>query len=259
MTVGFKGNTSIRETDRRGQKRGSQTTVTLTLKGLYEELLVVEPSMGEFWSEDSRFYVDSVDTVRTKGKLGETTVVFVTDSSLSYSELNLDVRIEIIWVRNDAPLIYQKQFRDDSSGAFTIDCMSLVEDYLQARTAAKRTTIKAMIDALGATATKYLELRVRGIDSILRFLPIVRKTTGSVLRPTAATNIGKRETPSVGSVAIPTQIDVGNPLDGASTMETLAWIKMRDDSTKTGRNKKWERTEEWHGFPPTEISAIMFK
>lgn len=263
MTVQLKGTTAIRETSRERQTKGGQQVVTLKYQGLYLDLLAGEPAPGLLWVEDNRFGVESANTVRTKGGLGETTVVYTADGSLqSIPGGTKDIKIEIIWERNDAPLLFQKQFRDDSVGCTNIECLSLVEDYLQARTAAKRTAIKALITAFGSPeADKYLELRAKGIDSILRFLPIIRKTSTTVLRPSSiGANLGKVQAPTIGSIALPVSIEVGNPLTPATTtVDTLLYVKMRDDATKTGRSKQWERIEEWHGYPSAEISLAMFR
>jgi hypothetical protein len=260
MAVTRIGNSSIRETGRDRSVRSGQVTVTLKFQGLFDELLAGEPAQGALWAEDNRFAVETAATQKTKAGHGETTVVYVADSGLEVIDTTKDIRIEVVWERDEVPLIFQKAFRDDSSGAQMIECQSLVEDYLQARTAAKRAAIKTLIDAFGATATKYLELRVRGVDSVTRWLPIVRKTEMAILRPSGTgTELGKRQVPAVGSVSIPSSIDVGNPLTGASTMETLAYILMQDDVTRTGRNKKWERTRQWKGYPAAELQPIHFK
>jgi hypothetical protein len=227
---------------------------------LYDELIASEPAQGALWDEDNRFAVETAATVKGRAGHGETTVVYVADSGLESIDTTRDIRIEVVWERDEAPLLFQKAFLADSAGAQDIECLSLVEDYLQARTAAKRAAIKTLIDAFGATATKYLELRVRGVDSVTRWLPIVRKTEMAILRPSSTgTDLGKRQAPAVGTVSIPTSIDVGNPLTGNSTAETLAYILIQDDVSRTGRNKKWERTRQWKGYPASELQQVHFK
>lgn len=260
MAVTRIGNSAIRETGRDRSVRSGQVTVTLKYQGLYADLIAGEPAQGALWAEDNRFAVETAATQKTKAGHGETTVVYVADSGLESIDTTKDIRFEVSWERDEVPLIFQKVFRDDSAGAQNIECQSLVEDYLQARTAAKRTAIKTLIDAFGATATKYLELRVRGVDSVTRWLPIVRKTEMAILRPSGTgTELGKRQAPAVGSISIPTSIDVGNPLSGISTQETLAYILFQDNVSRTGRNKKWERAREWKGYPATELVQIHFK
>jgi hypothetical protein len=263
MAVTRIGNSSIRETGRDRSVRSGQVTVTLKYQGLYDELIAGEPAQGALWDEDTRFGVETASTQKTKAGHGETTVVYVYDGGLESIDTTTDIRIEVVWERDEVPLIFQKAFRDNISpngGVQDIECQSLIEDYLQARTAAKRTAIKALIDAFGATATKYLELRVRGVDSVTRWLPIVRKTEMAILRPSSTgTDLGKRQVPAVGTVSVPSAIDVGNPLTGESTAETLAYILIQDDVSRTGRNKKWERTRQWKGYPASELQQVHFK
>ena len=255
MTVQYKGNTAIREAGRDRSVRGGQIVMTLTYQGLYDDLIANEPAQGAIWDENNAFAVDTAQTKRLDGGVGETVVTYLADSSLQTIDTTKDVRIEIMWVRNDAPLIFQQAFATDSTGCMDIECKSLVEDYLQARTASKRTAIKALIDAFGAAATKYLELRVRGVDSIVRFLPIVRKTTTAVLRPALiGADLGKVQAPVTGvGITVPATFTTWNPMTNADATATLRYMKMRDDATKTGRNKRWERTEEWHGYPEEDL------
>jgi hypothetical protein len=82
----------------------------------------------------------------------------------------------------------------------------------------------------------------------------------AILRPSSTgEDLGKRQAPAVGTVSVPSSIDVGNPLTGASTAETLAYVLIQDNVSRTGRNKKWERTREWKGWPATELVQIHFK
>jgi hypothetical protein len=263
MSVRRFGNSSIRETGRDRSVRSGQVALTLKFQGLYDELIASEPGQGALWDEDNRFAVETAATVKGRAGHGETTVVYVADSGLESIDTTRDIRIEVVWERDEAPLLFQKGFQENvspSGGVMAIECQSLVEDYLQERTSAKRTAIKTLIDAFGATATKYLELRVRGVDSVTRWLPIVRKTEMAILRPSGTgTDLGKRQTPAVGSVSVPSSIDVGNPLTGLSTPETLAYILIQDNVSRTGRNKKWERTREWKGYPAAELKDIHFK
>lgn len=252
MAVQYKGDTQIREIGRERNTRGAQVVVTLTYQGLFADLIANEPSPGAIWTENNAFACETAKTVRTKAGCGETVVTYVADGSLQTLQPDRDLKIEIIWQRNDAPLTFQKIFADDSAGVMDIECLSLVEDYLQARAAAKRATIKTLIDAFGAVATKYLELRMRGVDSILRFLPIVRKTTTTTIRGIAE-DLGGLEWPDIGSVPYPVTATYWDPLTGLDVTFTIYYMKMRDDITKTGRNKKWERIEEWHGYPEEDL------
>jgi hypothetical protein len=239
--------------------------MTLKYEGLYADLLAEEPAQGSQWAEDPRFLVETVSTERKKGKLGETTVTYLADLSLSYNEEEKNVKLEIVWQRNDAPLVFKNEFALDSylgdaQGNAALEALNLIEDYLQARSAAKRAAIFTIIQGMGAAAVKFLELRRKGVDSYLRFLPICRKTSLSVLRPTTiGAFLGVIQAPSFLGVGYPASIKTGNPLTLAEVTEALTYVKMRDDATKTGRNKKWERIEEWHGYPAGDIKLGFFR
>jgi hypothetical protein len=261
MTVLYKGNSNIREVGQERGRKGLQTTYTVEFVGKYVDLLAAEPWPGVQWSQDPNYYCETAKTIRTKGAMGRTTVVWVYDAGLDVINNVSDLKIEIIWVRNDRDLRCQMQFRDDSQGVGNIDCLALIEDYMAARTAAKRAALLPLIQAFGAKAEKYLELRCKGRDKICMFLPIIRKTSTQQLRPSQlGANLGKRQVPPLGSIGYPVSIEVGDPMNpGQLAIETLAYIKFRDDGTRTGRNKKWERVEEWHGFPAGDVVEGMFR
>jgi hypothetical protein len=260
MAVTYKGNSDTREVSRERALRGNQSVYTIERIGKYDDLIDEEPAVGDALENEEDYLCETTKTVKTKGAMGRNTTVYVYDGNLTTVSQTKNIRLEIVWVRNDADLSLQAAFRDDSSGVGDIECRDLIEDYLATRSAAKRTALKTLIDAFGEKAKKYLELRCKGIDHIMRFLPVCRKTSTQLIRYTdgLTVSIGKREDPSFGSVKFPKHIYVGDPLGGADVQDALAYVKMRDDITRSGRNKRWDRTEEWHGFPSKEIEAAMF-
>jgi hypothetical protein len=240
-------------------------TMTLKYEGLYTDLVANEPAQGSSWAVDPRFEVETVTTERKKGALGETTVNYVADLSLAYNTLEKNVKLEIVWQRNDAPLVFKNEFALDSylgdaAGNAALEGLNLIEDYLQTRNAAKRAAIFTIIQGMGANAVKFLELRRKGVDSTLRFLPICRKTTLGLLRPSSiGADLGKIQAPAFLNIGYPTDFTTGDPVTATPISETLTYVKMRDDAMKTGRNKKWERVEEWHGYPAGDIKLGFFR
>lgn len=249
MTVALKGNTDPRQVFDSGDISVAAGEIQRTVKweGIYADLEASIPASGDTWNEDTSYEVLTARLTRKRGTLGVLTIVYVKQSGLETIESASNLVIEIDWIREEMPF----QLKMYVPGQDMADVMALIEDFVNERTASDRATIKADIIALGAVAERMLALRMCGITSYTIYRPIVRKTSDSILRPSIlGTNLNKRQAPQIGTVSYPTSGD----LNGAFTW---TYIKEMDRASRTGRNKKWQRTEEWHGYVPPDDPDLV--
>ena len=241
MTIALKGNTNPRQVFDSGDISASAGEIQRTIKweGLYQDLEAQMPAVGDAWSENQDYEVLNAKLSKKRATLGVLTIVYVKQAGLETLETVSNLVIEFDWIREEIPLSQRTYI----PGQDIVDIVGLIEDFLNERNKTERATIKADIIALGAAAEDLLIQRCAGVTSDTLYRPIVRKTSESLLRPsTLGTNLNKRQAPQIGTVSYPSTVRWDN--------EDVNWVYIKevDRATRTGRNKKWQRVEEWQGY-----------
>ena len=152
---------------------------------------------------------------------------------------------EIEWTRITKPMITHPDFRPLGGGQFELTTTDIVQ--IEAWRNGKVPTKKSAFEwprynsanrsekptwyGLSVNATKLANGVLMDIDTWEDYVPVARKTTGFVNGPPNTSTAGQKETPQ-GFVGLP---------------QGYEWRKSADRGTRTGKQNKWDRTEEWEG------------
>lgn len=253
MAPTYRGNVVAREVFNSGELSTSagQRLWTVRWQGLFSDLLNQEPDVGSLKAGDNSYSVESVQTVPTKGALGEMTVQYIKQTNLENVDVTSTTELEISWIKEDVPYTAMLYI----AGQDMQDVIARIDDYVSSRSATERDTIRTEIEGWGAVAKRLLLLRLAGITSFQICRPCVRRTQDYVLRSTAVQNIGsainKHQDPqNIGSAGYPTTYAYTDWSTGTAVTATDAWFYVctDDKASRTGRSKKWKRYQEWQGF-----------
>jgi hypothetical protein len=257
----YQGNTTPREifSSNELNRSAGQKGWVKRWQGLFAELIDLEPEVGSLMEGDNRYSVDSVQTVPTKGRLGEMTVSYIRYLNLETISPTSTMELEISWIKEDVPFTAMVYV----AGQDMQDVIARIDDYVNSRSVTERETIRTEIEGWGAVATRLLLLRLAGITSFQVSRPCVRRTEEYVLRSSAVASIGaainKHQVPqNLGTATYPTTYSYTDVSTGTPTPATDTWFYVCTDDkvSRTGRSKKWKRYQEWQGFYlPTNMQA----
>lgn len=211
---------------------GSRVEVTLRYVGPYLTVLASRPSPGQSLAGfDSNFVIDKVEIDRAEGGRGLMTLTMVNESP-EYTGFAAppDPTYEIEWVQLEKKLSAHRRYTT-SGAVLTSADWSEIAEWESATTASAKDTAYA---ALSTSGLDYANKIRKGIESFIIFSPVARKTSYSYSPPTT-TAAGLIQTPT-GFPGLPTK----TPTD-------WVWLKTADRAMRTGRNSRWDRTEEWTG------------
>jgi hypothetical protein len=243
MPTVLRGLTAVREVYNSGElsSQAGEKRQIKRYRGLYDDLVAEEPAVGTLMAGDDLYSVESAATVRLKGNIGETTITYVRYVNLESISPTSTLKVEIDWIREEVPFTAMLYV----AGHDMQDVIARIDDYLNERNATTRGDIRTEIEGWGDAPKRLLALRLAGVTSYPISRPVVRKSEELLLRPsTIGANINKRQSPTgIGTVSYPTSY--AGP---GGESETWTYVKMVDRASRTGRNKKWERQEEWQGF-----------
>ncbi|MDD2706717.1 MAG: hypothetical protein PHV34_01805 [Verrucomicrobiae bacterium] len=168
-----------------------------------------------------------MEIIEDFGGQAKMTVVAVDESpSGSVSIVNQQPTYEIEWVAVDKKLLHHPMWQSETGYPLTEADRDAIAEWESQTSATKRAEAYAK---LGENAKVYADKIDLGIESYTVYSPVARKTSCSWEAPTTG-YCGKMQTPQAPS--FPTG---------------YVWVKTADRSTRTGRNGKWERVEEWTG------------
>ena len=242
MAVALKGTTTLREIWSSGEIDSSpgERRWIKKYQGIYTDLTTAEPAPGSQMVGNTAYEVTAVKITPWKGNLGEMTVYYARQNGLQTIDLLTNVQVDVNWIRDEIPFTQTCYV----PGEPICNLIALIDKYLDEKDDAERALLLAQITALGAVALRLLRLISAGIRSYPVSRPVVIHQQDSILR---ASQLGQylncQNAPDVGTAAYP--LAYLGP-DGNSNQ--WVYVKMDDRCSRTGRGRKWRRTQEWHGL-----------
>lgn len=216
----------------------SKNEATRVFEGQFEILLAGKPAIGSTMSGFTAFTVERVQVKNLEGDKGQMTVGLFQAVSMGYlnTGLPIDPIYEIDWVQVDKPLETHPIYKNPS-GTYNLTDDDLVD--LQTWEQEPDPVLKKAFSynvngdtaTLGPNAQNIAKKKLKGVTSYLLFIPVLKKTS-SGYQPPSTSAAGHVEVPP-GFPSVPTG---------------YTFIKTADRGQRTGKNKKWERQEEWTGF-----------
>lgn len=226
MATERKGNSEVRETWRSGEvQRAGVDRITVINYGRKDALELVQPSAGnQEWL--AGYTVESSVVRPQRGGMGELSVYLVetdTSTGIGVPEGALDATIEIEMAQVEMPLMSHPDFE---GYAPEIECWR--SETVAATRAGLSYTNKAGQEVkLKGKAEDAAKKILRGVESYLRFAPVVTRTTTYKTRP---------DPKNIDKVCAPP----------ASVPGTWDYLKTGDSVRQIGK-KRYERTEQWTG------------
>jgi hypothetical protein len=251
MAIKWRGSKKLRrQADLDWDFQGSKTIVTISYVGPYAQCLAARPPHGSELGDMAGYRVTNSRVRRQAGGIGrlsvtaeaEGTSVGVTDNNDATS-----TQLEIEWAQVEKPLRQHPMYKAD--GAHELDATELadlerwehetdtaIKGAFQFKDKPEAETATALTPDAAHLAAKLL----KGIDSYLLYLPILRKTTNHPRQPT---------TGNCGTTGIPTDFP-SRPMRSVSEGVWVAyvWLKTADRATNSGEHNTWQRIQEWTGF-----------
>lgn len=221
---------------------GDETTCERTFMGKYDVCLSSVPPRGAVMSGFAGQFVDRVDVRKQPGGKG-IMVVHSVGAASTPPNTSPTEKYDREWSEVQRPLLLHPRYSVGGVKALTAADRIAIEKWNDCPDAAIKTALKYYNDnekrdpaggtALSAHAQDYAGKILKGEESYIMYLPIMKKTTTSFL-PLGGTACGKRQEP----------VGFGTMLAG---LEDYDWLKTADRASRTGKNGKYERYEEWTG------------
>lgn len=208
--------------------------------GPLSTLAAAEPASNSAWGDYDGLVtstelspIDGTD----KAELTVTTEYFYESGGSSGTAR--EVSYEIEWVMFQRSMLEHPVFRKGGSGAhaLTDEDITDIEAWKNEPSAANRLAFKYTetsddsLKYLSANATKFAEGYNLGLETYEDYAPVARKITTYTGGPPGSTSAGTKDTPA----SIP-----GLP-------SGYEWRKTADRSIRSGKQTRWERSEEWTG------------
>ena len=250
-------------TESQGKDTEGNKTFQYVLKGPHLTLETLLDTLDKGDEIVPGWLMQAAQLSRNPGDLGTLTITCTEDDSVTddetqqTSQIALDETWSLRSVRNDMSILaycgsgqgtpcrewieaWQKepdgklaahnQFRLADDTVFTIDVAS--ED------SATQNRALSTLDLI--------EKIRKGIDSVMRFYPMLTKTTTYANPPAKVyENLAHIDTPAVGTTATTKNLKKPGNLD--AIIGAHAWLKCQDDCTQTG-DGKYQRVESWMGI-----------
>ena len=219
---------------------GDSITITRTFKSHYDVCLSKRPSRGSEMQGYTGFFVERSSVRKSPGNMGFLSVV-ASGTAESATSTAVEEKFEVDWVELQRPLITNKCWLLGGPLALTLADRAALKKWEDGPDADIQAAYKYFTDndkrtpaggtALTANAQAYAEKILDGVDSWVQYVPVCRKTSLTVEKPSESA-AGFKNTPDGFGSALP---------------EDFEWLKTADRSTRTGKHGKWEQTEEWTG------------
>lgn len=224
----------------------SRNDLTLTYEGQYNNLLSERPTIGSGMSGFTGYTVERVDVQNLEGSKGQMTIGLFQDISQGSGgspAYPIDAIYEIEWLQVEKKLELHPRYVVGGGGAkeLTDDDLAELAQWENETNSTYRKAFSYLaipgddgsIETLSPFAQDFAAKKLKGVDSYLLFIPVLRKTsTGYV--PPSVTTCGKIENPA--------------PYGFPSIPGDYTFMRTADRGQKTGRSGKWERVQEWTGF-----------
>lgn len=229
---------------------GDGTTVTRTFQARYQVCLDKRPGRGQTMSGFGNLIVDRVRIQKNPGDKGEMTVTMISPEGPEGSFDQFEPQHEIEWVQLEKDLRQHPRYVDGSNALSDEDLNNLdawenEKDWILRREFKFRSrktedTDVGEEDPVDEQKTEIVELSdnakdlarklLRGQETYWVYAPVLRRTRESSQTPATSTS-GKIVSPS------------GFP----SVPQNYEWLQTADRGTRSGRQRRWERTEELTG------------
>ena len=220
---------------------GEAVTCTRIFEGPYGTCLESRPQRGESMTGYTGLVVDNAKVKKAPGGKGRLTVTaFAKAPSSSVVDMP-EEKFEVDWVEVQRPLITNPCFAADGSYPLTMDDKIAIEKWEDCPDADIKADYGYYTNndtrepdggiQLSDNAKVYVDKRLKGVDSWVEYMPVCRKTSLTVAKPSESAAGFINEPDGFGS-ALPSGFE---------------WLKTSDRSLRTGTHGKWERSEEWTG------------
>lgn len=236
---------------------GSAYRTELEYVGPYSTLYSGAPDIGDTWGD----YVGRVEDLEIEylenTSKGSLRVVmghqFEAGSGGTEAGEVREVSYEVEWVNVNRSMLEHPAFRLGGGGTYelTEEDIAAIEKWKNEDDVTKKSEYKykesstsTTYTTLSTNAQKFATGIQQGIESYDDFAPVVRVTTSLVNGGSSTSTAGLKD----------------NPPTFAGGPAGYEWRKSADRSIRTGKQNKWERTEEWLGAKKVLVDrdAIYF-
>lgn len=158
--------------------------------------------------------------------------------------------LDDIWtlrgVRNDVSILaYCGPSEGNNPSRLRLECWMKESDKTLADNDSYRAADGRVIPLLAADKAIAAKIR-KGIESVIRFYPVVTRTrVYADCPPKCLENLGLKDTPPAPAG------DAKKPSGLATAVEAYDWLKMQDDAIEQ-TDGKWSRVESWWGVTPND-------
>jgi hypothetical protein len=233
--IGVTANTEINTSPRRTYT-ASRNEVTRIFEGKYSTLLAGKPDIGSVMSGYSGYTVERVEVSNVEGTKGQMVIGLAQEISAGFVTGTTDNSVyEIEWCQVERKIETHPIFASGGDLVLTDDDRNDIKAWQDEQEPTLRKAFSYDVNGdtgtLGPNAQEFALKILKGEESYLVFIPVLRKTSQGYAPPSTST-CGKRETPT------------GFP----SVPAGYTFVKTADRGQRTGKASKWERQEEWTGF-----------
>jgi hypothetical protein len=251
MAIKWRGSKKLRrQADLDWDFQGSKTTVTISYVGPYAQCLAARPPHGSELGDMAGYRVTNSRVRRQAGGIGKLTVTAEAEgTSVSITDNNdaTSTQLEKEWTQLEKALKQHPMYGVDGSKELTPADRANLQRWEDEPDQAIKSAFQYKANpeskysiALDPHPAHLAAKLLKGRDSYMLYMPVLRKTTNHPREPTNG-NCATTGAPSGFSVLPQRKLETGDLVD-------YVWLKTADRATNSGEHNTWQRIQEWTGF-----------